>query len=102
MPSATISRPITQQDAAEALKAQLGGGYQVTPHGYDSLTVKHGPLAFATVRLRWDGDATIFHPGERGGQVRGRLSHGGEEAVLVPEVVVDERRVDAGPGAHGA
>ena len=33
MPSATIPRAITAQEAADALKEQLGNGYQVTVHG---------------------------------------------------------------------
>ncbi|MGO8959487.1 MAG: hypothetical protein ACLQFR_19295 [Streptosporangiaceae bacterium] len=60
MPSTTISRAIAPQDAANALKEQLGSGYQVTPHGSGSLTVKHGPLAFATVHLAQDGNRTTF------------------------------------------
>ncbi len=61
MPSATIPRAITAQEAADALKEQLGSRYQVTVHGKGSLTVKHGPLAFATVHLAPDGNATTFH-----------------------------------------
>ena len=60
MPSATISRAITPQEATDALREHLGSGYEVTQHGSGSLTVKHGPLAFATVRLRQAGDATTF------------------------------------------
>jgi hypothetical protein len=33
----------------------------VTQHGSGSLSVRHGPVAFATVRLGRDGDATTFH-----------------------------------------
>jgi hypothetical protein len=61
MPSTTIARAITSQQAAEALQQQLGDDYKVTSRGSDSLTVHHGPLAFATVRLRQDGNATTFH-----------------------------------------
>jgi len=60
MPSAAIPRAITPQQAADALQDQLGSSYRVTPHGSGSLTVKHGPLALATVRLRRDGNATTF------------------------------------------
>jgi hypothetical protein len=60
MPSTTVQREITSEQAADALRAQLGRGYQVTRKGNDSLTVKHGSLAFATVRMRWAGDATAF------------------------------------------
>jgi hypothetical protein len=61
MPSATIPKAITLQQTADALQEQLGNGYTVTTHGSGSLTVHHGSLAFATVRLRRDGDATTFH-----------------------------------------
>ncbi len=61
MPSATIPRAITPDEAAEALQDRLGNGYKVTRHGSGSLSVHHGPLAFATVRLGRDGDATTFH-----------------------------------------
>ena len=61
MPSATIPKAITLQEAAESLQQRLGGGYKVTRHGGGSLTVHHGPMAFATVRVSRDGDATTFH-----------------------------------------
>ena len=40
--------------------------------------------------------------GEHGGGVLRWLERGEEKPVLVTEVVVDERRVDPGPGGHGA
>jgi len=55
MPTATIPRTITPQEAAEALRQQLGSGYKVTPHSggsRDKLTVSHGGPAFATA---WPG-----------------------------------------------
>jgi len=61
MPTATIPRAITPREAADALQDKLGSGYKVTQHGSGSLSVHHGPLAFATVRLGGDGDATTFH-----------------------------------------
>ena len=61
MPTATIPRAITPGEAADALQHKLGSGYKVTQHGSGSLSVHHGSLAFATVRLGRDGDATIFH-----------------------------------------
>jgi hypothetical protein len=61
MPSTTVPKAVTTQQAAEALQDKLGSGYQVTQHGSGSLSVRHGPLAFATVRLGRDGDATTFH-----------------------------------------
>jgi hypothetical protein len=72
MPSATIPRAVTQQDAAEALRQQLGSRYKVTPHSRDKLTVSHGGLAFATVHLAPDGNATTFHV-HGGGLIVGRL-----------------------------
>ena len=75
MPSATIPRTITQQETAEALRQQLGSGYKVTPHSggsRDKLTVSHGGLAFATVHLARNEDATTFHV-HGGGLIVGRI-----------------------------
>ena len=72
MPSATISRAMTPQQAADALKQQLGSGYNITSHPSGSLTIKHGSLAFATVRLARDGDATTFRV-HGGGLIVGRI-----------------------------
>jgi len=72
MPTATIPRAITPQETAEALRQQLGSGYKVTPHSQAKLTVSHGGVAFATVRLAPDGNATTFHV-HGGGLILGRL-----------------------------
>ena len=72
MPSTTIHREVTSQQAADALQAQLGSGYRVTRKGNDSLTVKHGSLSWATVRLHWPGDSTAFRV-HGGGLIVGRL-----------------------------
>jgi hypothetical protein len=71
MPSATIPRAITPQEAADALREHLGGDYEVTSHG-SGLTVKHGSLSFATVRLRRNGDVTTFGV-HGGGLIVGRI-----------------------------
>jgi len=60
MPSATIPKQITPEQAADALREQLGDGYKITPQGNDGLTVKHGALSFATVRLDQEGTNTTF------------------------------------------
>ena len=72
MPTATIPRAITPQETAEALRQQLGGGYKVTPHPRDKLTVSHGGVAFATVHLVPDGNTTTFRV-HGGGLILGRL-----------------------------
>ena len=72
MPSATIPRAITQQDAAEALRQQLGVRYKVTSQSGDKLRVSHGGVSFATVHLVPDGDATTFHV-HGGGLIVGRI-----------------------------
>jgi hypothetical protein len=61
MPTTTIDKTITTQQAADALQQRLGSSYKVHSRGSDSLTVHHGPLAFATVRLSQEGNATTFH-----------------------------------------
>ena len=88
MPSATIPRAITQQQAADALKAQLGSGYKVTPHGTGSLTVKHSGLAFATVHLNRDGNATTFRV-HGGGLIVGRIINELGIARTVTEALKD-------------
>jgi hypothetical protein len=68
MPSATIPKAITAQEAAEVLRQQLGSGYKVTPHSggsQDKLSVSHG-AAFASVHLTRDGNATTFRVHGRG------------------------------------
>ena len=60
MPTATIAGAVTPEQAARALQEQLGSRYEVTPHGSDSLAVKRGAMASATVRLSRAGDATTF------------------------------------------
>jgi hypothetical protein len=72
MPTATIPRAITSDQAAEALQEKLGDDYKVTRHGSGSLSVHHGPMAFATVRLGRDGDVTTFHV-HGGGLIIGRI-----------------------------
>jgi len=72
MPTATIPRAITSDQAAEALQEKLGHDYKVTRHDSGSLSVHHGPMAFATVRLGRDGDATTFHV-HGGGLIIGRI-----------------------------
>jgi len=75
MPTTTAPRAITAQEAAEALRGQLGSGYKVTPHtggSRDKLTVSHGGVAFASVHLTRNGNATTFHV-HGGGLILGRL-----------------------------
>jgi len=75
MPSATIPKAITTQEAAEALRQQLGSGYKVTPHSGGSqnkLTVSHGGVAFASVHLAQNENATTFHV-HGGGLIVGRI-----------------------------
>jgi hypothetical protein len=72
MATTTIPRAITPQQAADALREQLGSGYKVTQHGRDSLTVKHGSLAFATVHLDQNDTATTFRV-HGGGFIIGRI-----------------------------
>jgi len=72
MASATISKAVSSQEAADALQRQLGSDYKVTPHSDGSVTVHHGPLAFAKVRVSRNGDVTTFHV-HGGGLIVGRV-----------------------------
>jgi hypothetical protein len=87
MPSATIPRTITPQEAAEALRQQLGSRYKVTPHSRDKLTVSHG-LAFASVHLAPDGNATAFHV-HGGGLIVARIINEFGIARTVTEALKD-------------
>jgi hypothetical protein len=71
MPSATIARVITPQEAAEALRGQLGTGYRVTPNEKGTLKVHRG-AGWATVHLRQDATATTFRV-HGGGLIIGRI-----------------------------
>ena len=75
MPSAAIPKAITPEQAADALREQLGSGYTITSFGRDSLTVKHGSLALARVHLRQDGTVTTFRI-HGGGLIIGRIVNG--------------------------
>jgi len=75
MPRAAIPKAVTPEQAAEALREQLGSGYKITSHGRDSLTVKHRSLALARVHLRQDGTVTTFHV-HGGGLIIGRIVNG--------------------------
>lgn len=61
MPHVTIPRAVATDDAARALREHLGGSYSVIEYpGRSTLSVRHGTLATATVRLVKEGDATAF------------------------------------------
>ncbi len=72
MPTATIASAVTPEQAAQALHERLGSRDEVTPHGSDSLAVKRGSMATATVRLSRDGNATTFRV-HGGGLIINRL-----------------------------
>jgi hypothetical protein len=64
MPTVTIQRSVTVQDAAEALKQNLGDRYEIPTHGQgaqEALKVKQSAAALATVHLDQDGNTTTFH-----------------------------------------
>ena len=64
MPTVTVQKPVTLEQAATALKDKLGSGYEVTTHGSgdrEALKVKQSAASTATVHLTRDGDATVFH-----------------------------------------
>jgi len=88
MPTATIPRTITPQEAAEALRQQLGSGYKVTPHARDKLTVSHGGVAFASVHLAPNANATTFHV-HGGGLIVGRIINEFGIARTVTEALKD-------------
>jgi hypothetical protein len=72
MSTITAPRIITSDEATSALLDHLGSGYRVTAGGANTLTVKHGALAFAHVRIGRAGEATTFRV-HGGGLILGRL-----------------------------
>jgi hypothetical protein len=63
MPTVTIERSVTIQDAAEALQHELGDRYEITTHGQgtqEALKVKRSAAALATVHLD-QNSGTTFH-----------------------------------------
>ena len=64
MPTVTVQRSVTLQEAATALEDKLGSRYEVTTHGSgagEALKVKQSAASTATVHLTRDGDGTVFH-----------------------------------------
>jgi hypothetical protein len=64
MPTVTIARAVTVQEAASALQQQLGDRYEVTTRGQgdeEAVKVKRSAVALATVRLDQDDNETTFH-----------------------------------------
>jgi hypothetical protein len=62
MPSVTVGRPVTLDQATEALRAQLDNRYSVTPRRGgrgETIGVKHA-LELANVRLVHNSDFTTF------------------------------------------
>jgi len=88
MPTTTIHREVTAQQAATALQNRLGPSYLITCRNRDTLTVKHGALTTARVRLHWADDATAFHVHGLGlaGTVAGALEQSFPPAGL-PDLV---------------
>ena len=64
MPTVTVERPVTLQQAATALRGKLGSRYEITTHGagaQEALKVKQSEAATATVHLDREANATTFH-----------------------------------------
>jgi hypothetical protein len=75
MPTVTITRSnVTKEEAATALRAQLGGRYTVTPKDgpHEALSVKQSTMSFASVRIERVPAGTKFHV-HGGGIIIGRL-----------------------------
>ena len=75
MPTITIDRSVTVQDAAEALRQTLGDQYEVTAQGdgdEEALKVKRSVAALANVHLDRDGNTTTFRV-HGGGLIISRL-----------------------------
>jgi hypothetical protein len=51
---------VTQRELATVLSRRLGGGYEVESNGDGEVTVRHGSLSTAVVRIREVPGATVF------------------------------------------
>jgi hypothetical protein len=77
MPTVTIPQAISPQQAAEALRQQLGDHYTIDSNfagARNALKVKHGMLAFAIVHVNSDQAATTFRV-HGGGFIIGRIAN---------------------------
>ena len=77
MPTVTIPKAIDPREAAETLQQQLGDRYTVDSHvagQWNALRIKHGPVAWANVRVNRIGDATTFRV-HGGGLILGRIAN---------------------------
>lgn len=65
MPTVTVKKPVTLQEAASALQGKLGDHYDVTTHGTggrQALKVRQSAASTAIVHLdQEDSNATTFH-----------------------------------------
>jgi hypothetical protein len=64
MPTVTVERSVTPEEAVAALKDKLGDRYEVSTHGSGSEEggkVKQSAASTATVRLDLGENATTFH-----------------------------------------
>ena len=89
MPTVTVKRSVTLDEAARALQGKLGSRYEVTTHGngaHQALKVKQSAASTATVHLDRDGGATTFHV-HGGGLVISRMVNGFGIAKKVAAVI---------------
>ena len=64
MPVVTVRGSVTLQEAAAALRGNLGDHYEITTHGTgarQALKVRQSAASTATVRLDQEGNGTTFH-----------------------------------------
>jgi hypothetical protein len=101
MPTVTINRSVTLQDAAQALRDKLGSRYDITLHGTgtdEALKVRQSAAAIATVHLESDNATTVFHI-HGGGLVISRMVN---EFGIAKRVAAAIDGTYGTPGSHGA
>lgn len=77
MPSTRVNRAVTLNEAADAVRLQLGGQYTVTPHtsgSRETIRVQRAGVAFCHVNVVRDGQSTTFRV-HGGGILLGRLAN---------------------------
>jgi hypothetical protein len=100
MPTVTIDRSVTIQDAADALRQKLGDRYEITTHGQgasEALKIKQSAAALATVHLDQEGNTTTFHI-HGGGLVISRMINEFGIAKRVAAAVEEAFKTTPDPG----
>jgi hypothetical protein len=99
MPTVTIDKPVSLEDAAKAVQDKLGSRYEVTTRGSEELKVKQSAATTATVHVSRDANATTFDV-HGGGLVITRMINEMGIAKKVAETIKDALGGTSGGGSQ--